>query len=141
MPNGSNTENAGLVLPGPTGESNHWRTAPRSPVLIIDNGSPEVQNAEKASKALGCETLLIEVTKAQTDLLSAIDNHKVEAVVAPQSSALDRLSYRTQMSQGDGALIPLLSSADDPSRLLMERHVCIDTTAAGGNASLLGDTD
>ncbi|MFK8076318.1 MAG: bifunctional proline dehydrogenase/L-glutamate gamma-semialdehyde dehydrogenase PutA [Granulosicoccus sp.] len=141
LPNTSSTENLGLVLPGPTGESNHWRTAPRSPVLIIDNGSPEVQNAEKASQALGCETLLIEVKKAQTDLLNAINNHKAEVVVAPQSTALERLNYRTQMSQSNGALIPLLHSADDPSRLLMERHVCIDTTAAGGNASLLGETD
>lgn len=141
LPEIANAENAGIVLPGPTGESNHWRTAPRSPVLIVDNGSPEVQKAEQASKALGCDTLLIEVTKAQTDLLSAIDSYKAAAVVAPQSSALDRLNYRIQMSQGNGALIPLLNTADDPSRLLMERHVCIDTTAAGGNASLLGETD
>ena len=141
LPHAAKNENAGLVLPGPTGESNHWRTVPRSPVLIIDNGSPEVQKTEQASRALGCETLRIKASKAQTDLISAIDSCKAAAVVAPQSSAQDRLNYRTQMSQGNGALIPLLNSADDPSRLLMERHVCIDTTAAGGNASLLGDTD
>ena len=43
----------------------------------------------------------------------------------------------TALSARTGAIIPLLTSSDDSARLLVERHVCIDTTAAGGNATLM----
>jgi len=33
--------------------------------------------------------------------------------------------------------VPLAGGDDLASYCLLERHVCIDTTAAGGNASLL----
>jgi RHH-type proline utilization regulon transcriptional repressor/proline dehydrogenase/delta 1-pyrroline-5-carboxylate dehydrogenase len=36
-----------------------------------------------------------------------------------------------------GALVPLINDADFADRCHLERHVCVDTTAAGGNASLL----
>ena len=131
----------GLVLPGPTGESNHWRTAVRSPVLIIDNASGACNDVEKMAVSLGCKTQRIPESEAQTTLHNVIKRDGIAAVIAPASSAKQILHYRLQMAQSDGALIPLLDSMNDPSRLLMERHVCIDTTAAGGNASLLGDAD
>jgi RHH-type proline utilization regulon transcriptional repressor/proline dehydrogenase/delta 1-pyrroline-5-carboxylate dehydrogenase len=34
-------------------------------------------------------------------------------------------------------LIPLICESDPNPRLILERHICIDTTAAGGNARLL----
>jgi len=37
----------------------------------------------------------------------------------------------------EGALIPLITAADPVPFLTLERHLCIDTTAAGGNAALL----
>lgn len=141
MPASSSVVSEGLVMPGPTGESNHWRTVARSPVLIVDNGSAEIQSVEQAAISLGCETILIESTVAESQLLDTINNCGAAAVIAANCSAEQRLNYRIQMAESNGALIPLLDSADDPSRLLMERHVCIDTTAAGGNASLLGDAD
>jgi RHH-type proline utilization regulon transcriptional repressor/proline dehydrogenase/delta 1-pyrroline-5-carboxylate dehydrogenase len=33
--------------------------------------------------------------------------------------------------------LPLVSETADPQRYTMERHLCVDTTAAGGNASLI----
>ena len=36
-----------------------------------------------------------------------------------------------------GALLPILAGPADIGRLQLERHVCVDTTAAGGNASLM----
>ena len=44
---------------------------------------------------------------------------------------------RQALAGRDGALIPLIAEADPAPRLILERHICIDTTAAGGNASLL----
>jgi RHH-type proline utilization regulon transcriptional repressor/proline dehydrogenase/delta 1-pyrroline-5-carboxylate dehydrogenase len=43
----------------------------------------------------------------------------------------------TALAERDGALIPLITEADPTPRLVLERHLCIDTTAAGGNAALL----
>jgi RHH-type proline utilization regulon transcriptional repressor/proline dehydrogenase/delta 1-pyrroline-5-carboxylate dehydrogenase len=33
--------------------------------------------------------------------------------------------------------VPLETALVSPERYVVERHLCIDTTAAGGNASLL----
>ena len=42
------------------------------------------------------------------------------------------------LSAREGPILPLLTGAPEPSHVLAERHVCVDTTAAGGNAALLG---
>jgi len=34
--------------------------------------------------------------------------------------------------------VPLITGLPDLGHALLERHVCVDTTAAGGNAALLG---
>ena len=45
--------------------------------------------------------------------------------------------WRQALARRDGAIVPLITSEVDASRLIVERHVCIDTTASGGNAELL----
>ena len=37
----------------------------------------------------------------------------------------------------DGSIVPLIIGQPDVARARAERHVCVDTTAAGGNAALL----
>ncbi|MEP2948351.1 MAG: hypothetical protein ABJP18_19010 [Lentilitoribacter sp.] len=44
---------------------------------------------------------------------------------------------RRAIAQREGAIIPLITSSDMAHQCIIERHICIDTTAAGGNASLL----
>ncbi|MCH8169138.1 MAG: hypothetical protein IIC03_14600, partial [Proteobacteria bacterium] len=39
----------------------------------------------------------------------------------------------------EGALLALIAEPGQPERYALERHVCVDTTAAGGNAALLAD--
>lgn len=51
---------------------------------------------------------------------------------------------RQALAARDGKIIPLICEADLSARCQAERHVCIDTTAAGGNTDLLaavGATD
>jgi RHH-type proline utilization regulon transcriptional repressor/proline dehydrogenase/delta 1-pyrroline-5-carboxylate dehydrogenase len=43
----------------------------------------------------------------------------------------------TALSRREGAIIPLITGLPDRAHACSERHICIDTTAAGGNASLL----
>jgi RHH-type proline utilization regulon transcriptional repressor/proline dehydrogenase/delta 1-pyrroline-5-carboxylate dehydrogenase len=42
------------------------------------------------------------------------------------------------LAKREGPIVPLIPGAPDRARVLAERHVCVDTTAAGGNAALLG---
>ena len=44
--------------------------------------------------------------------------------------------YRIALASRKGMLIPLINECA-PERYVLERHLCVDTTAAGGNASLI----
>ena len=48
-------------------------------------------------------------------------------------------SYEVALAQRIGAIVPLITGPLDAGHVLHERHICIDTTAAGGNAALLAD--
>jgi len=41
------------------------------------------------------------------------------------------------LSRRAGPIVPLITAYPDKAHACSERHICIDTTAAGGNASLL----
>jgi len=45
--------------------------------------------------------------------------------------------YRLALAERTGELLPLVTEYLDIERYQIERHLCIDTTAAGGNASLI----
>ena len=46
-------------------------------------------------------------------------------------------ALRRALAGRGGPIVPLETALVAPERYLVERHLCIDTTAAGGNASLL----
>ena len=45
--------------------------------------------------------------------------------------------FALALAELEGPLIPLITDMPDKAHALYERHLCVDTTAAGGNASLL----
>ena len=47
-------------------------------------------------------------------------------------------AYAGAMARRAGPILPLITGLPDLGHALHERHVCVDTTAAGGNAALLG---
>ena len=49
-------------------------------------------------------------------------------------------AYEAALAQREGAILPLVLGTPTSEMVLHERHVCIDTTAAGGNATLLAGT-
>jgi RHH-type proline utilization regulon transcriptional repressor/proline dehydrogenase/delta 1-pyrroline-5-carboxylate dehydrogenase len=74
----------------------------------------------------------------------------VDAVLDPsalESLAMDIVAFsgvpeemrplRQALARRTGAIVPLVSEAIYPAAYAHERAVCVDTTAAGGNASLL----
>jgi RHH-type proline utilization regulon transcriptional repressor/proline dehydrogenase/delta 1-pyrroline-5-carboxylate dehydrogenase len=46
-------------------------------------------------------------------------------------------AYARALAGRAGAILPLIGGAPDAGHARLERHVCIDTTASGGNAQLL----
>ena len=48
---------------------------------------------------------------------------------------------RIALAERTGAIILLENQKIAPERYIIERHLCIDTTAAGGNASLLASVE
>ena len=64
----------------------------------------------------------------------------IAAVAAAGDSDWTR-ELRIALAKRDGAIIPLETQTISPDRYVVERHLCIDTTAAGGNASLLATAE
>ncbi len=120
-------------LPGPTGESNRLSLHPRGRVLCLGPGREVAARQCEIAKAAGCSALAIDghLEPAALAKLAALD------AVIIWSDAETARPYAQALAARDGALIPLLMQADPTAQLQRERHLCIDTTAAGGNAALL----
>jgi RHH-type proline utilization regulon transcriptional repressor/proline dehydrogenase/delta 1-pyrroline-5-carboxylate dehydrogenase len=48
-------------------------------------------------------------------------------------------AYQRALAARPGPILPLIPEMPDAGWVLLERHVCIDTTASGGNAQLLAE--
>lgn len=59
------------------------------------------------------------------------------AVVAYDGPEPQARAYRKALAGREGPIIPLAGLAELAGYCVIERHLCIDTTASGGNASLL----
>lgn len=126
-------------LPGPTGESNRLSIFARGTVLCL--GPTEEAAAEQVRMAewAGCKAVAVapgaEIDGVlQADALADLHGFAVVAYDGPEAPAR---AIRVALAAREGRLIPLASRADLAAMCRLERHVCIDTTAAGGNASLL----
>ena len=120
-----------IDLPGPTGESNRLSTFGRGVVLCLGPGAEAMDAQAKAACEVGCAPVKASVSP---EALSALTGFA--AVVSWADEATLR-AQRSALAARGGAIIPLIAEADPRPRLTMERHVCIDTTASGGDAALL----
>ena len=46
-------------------------------------------------------------------------------------------AYARSLAEREGEIVPLITAMPDLAHVAHERHLCVDTTAAGGNAALL----
>ena len=119
-------------LPGPTGESNRLTTHPRGRVLCLGPGSEAARAQARAASSVGCAPVLCpDLPPAALAEIEGFD-----AAIFWGDAATAR-ACRQALARRDGPILPLVTEADPAPRLVVERHVCIDTTAAGGNAALL----
>ncbi len=126
-----------IALPGPTGESNRLRHAPRGPVLCLGPGAEAAAEQARQARALGCPAAELP-HGVQPEVLTEAPGF---AAAAFWGSPEDARALRTALAARAGPILPLILEADLRPWLTLERHVCIDTTAAGGNAALLAAAD
>ena len=131
-----------VELPGPTGESNRYFVVPRKRVLCLGPGAANAELQAKCARALGCNALAA-APRCTTGLDGSVnpdaltDLKALDAVVC-WSDASIAAPLREALAARHGAIVPLLSEQDFEQWLVLERHACIDTAAAGGNVALLG---
>jgi len=155
------------VLPGPTGESNILYIEPRGVLIHnVCEQTPALFCLTSVLSAIACGNTAIlatdlsnkskveQLTKALAHaglpkgVVESIDiaqlstllqhNNISGAVVAPNSELLAPI--QTVISAKKGAILPVLSTDNYAAlfqRMLTEKTITIDTTAAGGNASLM----
>jgi len=158
-----------IDLPGPTGESNRLSMLPAGNFLILDVAASEMVPQVLSLLSVGngvlvtgkdatanCQALIQALSQCQqqTDhshALAAIEmsvrpaelTHltSLEGVFATKNGEESELRLiREALAAREGTIIPLITSAWDLATMIREQSLCIDTTAAGGNASLLART-
>jgi RHH-type proline utilization regulon transcriptional repressor/proline dehydrogenase/delta 1-pyrroline-5-carboxylate dehydrogenase len=120
-------------MPGPTGEMNRLSAYARGPVLCLGPGVKLA--AEQAALVRGLGGVAVEQPGA-VDPGAMRSLRDLSAVIWWGDLGLAR-GYAAALAERDGPLVALVTDAPDAGHVLHERHLCVDTTAAGGNANLL----
>jgi len=146
-------ELAPVELPGPTGESNRYRLVARGTALCL--GPDEAAALAQAVQALGVGGRALVVTPDAPTTVAELARaglplRALAGRVDPASLgelAVDVVAWtgeaaplRRALAAREGAIVPLVTAPVDPAAFCHERAICIDTTAAGGNATLLAQT-
>jgi RHH-type proline utilization regulon transcriptional repressor/proline dehydrogenase/delta 1-pyrroline-5-carboxylate dehydrogenase len=144
--------NATELLPGPTGERNTLAFAPRGNVLCSAAETDALLNQLAAAFATGNTAVACPRTaalipaglpKAVRDAIRCLDRIdddgiEIHAALVQAQNAPELLPL---LAARNGALVPVIEAGKESAvplwRLVAERAVCVNTTAAGGNASLM----
>lgn len=132
-----------INMPGPTGESNRWSTYSRGTILCLGPTPQDAMLQMEIASDMGCASVGVapDLTGPNTVAgylnRSALMELQGFEAVALWSEKNDLVTAREALAKRDGALLPLIATDDMKDLCVLERHLCIDTTAAGGNASLL----
>jgi RHH-type transcriptional regulator, proline utilization regulon repressor / proline dehydrogenase / delta 1-pyrroline-5-carboxylate dehydrogenase len=139
-----------LRLPGPTGERNWLRFLPRGTIGCQAQNLQQLIEQLAAAWATGNRALLPD-TDVGRRLLRSIDHPDVAFARDLGDADIDALLFAGEDAEGaglrrrlaarDGPLVPFIREREgggyDLYRLVVEQTVSINTTAAGGNASLM----
>ncbi|MBJ3778346.1 bifunctional proline dehydrogenase/L-glutamate gamma-semialdehyde dehydrogenase PutA [Acuticoccus mangrovi] len=140
-------EQSATVLPGPTGESNRLALYPRGRVICA---GPTLERARaQAASARFCGNAVLIVAPGATagadPMVRAIDGvidppslTDLKGLAALAYEAADLGPVRRALAAREGAIVSVFGAEEE---MVVERHLCIDTSAAGGNAQLLSSTE
>ena len=152
-----------MVLPGPTGERNTLVHAPRGPVAclgsgddadeasfrrqvdaVLESGNTAVLADNPTTRRLQAEATASgrpEITIQPGSLIGNADDLGIRAVLF-DGDRDQRRAIRKALASRDGVRIPVLpTNIDVPKWLRVERVISEDTTASGGNATLLAQAE
>jgi RHH-type transcriptional regulator, proline utilization regulon repressor / proline dehydrogenase / delta 1-pyrroline-5-carboxylate dehydrogenase len=141
-------------LPGPTGEANTLALFARGRVLCL---GPDADTLlAQAVQALAAGNAVLAVAQGAAAALSALTGKglpiaaldgsvepesltglPLDLVACAGSGDLLRSVRQALATRKNGPIVPLVAEVIYPAAYTHERSVCVDTTAAGGNASLL----
>ncbi len=141
-------------LPGPTGESNQYSIVPRQQILSITDQKNALLQHIATIFALGSTPVILQDHPALPGLLQKFSpalKQALKIITSIQDDAFDAVLYQGDTStllqlqqhiaQRQGAIVGITlthpNQAISLDRLMIERAVSINTTAAGGNASLM----
>jgi RHH-type proline utilization regulon transcriptional repressor/proline dehydrogenase/delta 1-pyrroline-5-carboxylate dehydrogenase len=140
-------------LPGPTGEANTLTLVPRGRVLCLGPDADTLLS--QAVQALAAGNAVLAVAPGAPGALAALTGKglPIAAIdgrpdpVESRSLGIDVVAFsgtpeavrvvREVLAERKGPIVPLVTEILYPAAYAHERAVCVDTTAAGGNASLL----
>lgn len=138
-----------MVLPGPTGERNTLSFAPRGRVFCAASTVNSLLNQIAALLATGNTPVLPaqSIALLPSGLPMVVRDHILQAEADQaqvQFALIDTNSlahYKTLFAAQNEAIVCVIETQESSEaplwRLVAERALCINTTAAGGNASLM----
>ena len=141
-----------IALPGPTGERNTLSFAPRGRLLCLAPDLEPLLQQLAAVFATGNQVAAVdgELTQKLLALLPPDLAAQIECRAAGDLAGLAGVLHagpadpalRQQLAAAEGALLPIYRAASETSpyplfRMLTERVLSINTTAAGGNTTLM----
>ncbi|HEV2979422.1 MAG TPA: bifunctional proline dehydrogenase/L-glutamate gamma-semialdehyde dehydrogenase PutA [Casimicrobiaceae bacterium] len=138
-----------VALPGPTGESNTLTLCPRGSVACVADDEGSLRAQVRLALTSGNTALL--TRSAVAERVAAAMGGRCQIVPDALEAAPDAVLFagaaqraqeiRQALAARDGPIVPMLHVDRDrpgePMRLVWERTLTINTTASGGNASLL----
>ncbi|MBN9076642.1 MAG: bifunctional proline dehydrogenase/L-glutamate gamma-semialdehyde dehydrogenase [Rhizobiales bacterium 65-79] len=140
-------------LPGPTGEANTLVTAPRGRVFCL--GPDGETLLAQVVQALAAGNIVLAVAPDAVKTLAPLTGKglplaAVEGAIDPESlrdMSVDLVAFsgdaemlrrlRRALAARPGPIVGIVSERVNPIAYAHEGAICVDTTAAGGNASLL----
>lgn len=121
------------LMPGPTGEMNRLTAHTRPPLLCLGPGAEAAAAQAAAVQALGGHAVAADGS-LPPEALTRLP--QLSAVLWWGDAAQGR-AYARALAEREGEIVPLITAMPDLAHVAHERHLCVDTTAAGGNAALL----
>ena len=132
-----------IDMPGPTGESNRWSICARGKILCLGPTRADIVQQAKIAREAGCAAICVAPdTGAESGIAGFLSRDALSFLsgfdaVALWSDMEDLRAARRALAARSGPIVPLIATNEMKDLCVIERHLCINTTAAGGNASLL----
>ena len=120
-------------LPGPVGESNLLSRSPRGTVLCLGPGAQAARTQADIAARAGCAAVVAGEG-------AGINLRTLRGFAAVFYWGTAGRKIAEDLATRGGEIIPLLTG-EDGEMLIRERHLCVNTAAAGGNATLWAQND